>query len=83
MHDPMDAPLAPAAQAPGGMAEAAWEDAIRLVVQQRLELAVLPLAIGVPDMLTDGGGGYARMDVTLTLPGGERLRFTAELRLAA
>lgn len=78
---PITAALHDAATARHGTTLAAWEEALRALVQQQMELAVYPLSQAMPGMLDDVGPKFSVVEVTLPLPAGERVRFYATLEL--
>lgn len=80
-HARAEAVFDAAARGPFGANLAAWEDAIRAHLQQQMELAVLRLSQGGPTMLTEDGPKWHDVDITLPMPGGERMRFRASLEL--
>jgi hypothetical protein len=64
-----------------GTTLAAWEEALRTLVQQQMELAVLRLSQDAPGLLDDEGPKILTLDLAFPLPAGETLAFRASLEL--
>ena len=73
--------IAMAAQHPHGAPLQLWEDAMRALVQHQLEIAMLRLSHAAPDLLSEHGAKFVHTDLTLPLPGGEKVRLRANLEL--
>lgn len=70
-----------AASHPNGVTLAAWESAVRALVQQQLEQAVLRLSQDAPRLLDEDGPRYDSVVLRLLLPDGSALDFRASLEV--
>lgn len=70
-----------AASHPNGVSLVAWESAVRALVQQQLEQAVLRLSQDAPRLLDEDGPRYDSVVLRLPLPDGTRLDFRASLEV--
>jgi hypothetical protein len=70
-----------AATHPNGVSQDAWESAVRAVLQQQMELAVLRLSHDAPALLTEDGPRYDSVALRLPLPDGTQIDFRASLQV--